>query len=94
MKTASIKYTHSVGLHARPATLVVKTANRFAASVSIRNLSGTGEWVNAKSMLNLMAAGVKHNDIVEMKTEGEDEEQALTALLDLIQSGLNNDAGK
>jgi len=94
LETTVVKYNHPVGLHARPAALVVKTAGQFKAAVSIRNLSDSGEWVNAKSMLSLMTAGVKQNDEVEIKAEGKDEEQALTALKDLIEVGLNKDAGE
>ncbi|MEW5784028.1 MAG: HPr family phosphocarrier protein [Bacillota bacterium] len=94
MKTAVIKYSHPIGLHARPAALVVKTANQFDAAVSFRNLSASGQWVNAKSMLSLITAGVKQNDDVEIKTEGKDERQALTAIQNLFQTELNKDAGE
>jgi phosphotransferase system HPr (HPr) family protein len=89
MKTFSLKFTHSVGLHARPAALLVKVANEFDSFVSIRNLNGTAEWVNAKSMLNLLTAGIKENDRLEIKTEGEDEEQALSAIINLIDHRLD-----
>ncbi len=86
MKTLEITVTDPVGLHARPAALFVKTCNRFAASIRIRNASEQGKWVNAKSILSLLTAGVKQNDRIEIEASGDDEDAALTGLQSLVSS--------
>ena len=84
MKTTQITVTDAVGLHARPAALFVKLCNQFAASIRIRNVSDSGEWVNAKSILSLLTAGVKQNDLIEVKADGVDEDAALEQLEALV----------
>ena len=86
MKTLQVVVTDAVGLHARPAALFVKLSNQFEAAIRIRNLSDAGEWVNAKSILSLLTAGVKQNDLVEIEAEGSDEETAAAKLEALVRS--------
>ena len=86
MKTLQVVVTDAVGLHARPAALFVKLSNRFGAVIRIRNLSDSGEWVNAKSILSLLTAGVKQNDLIEIQADGPDEEAAATKLEALVRA--------
>ena len=86
MKTTQIVVEDPVGLHARPAALFVKLANKFASDITICNLSTSGKWANAKSILGLLACGVKQGDQIEIKADGPDEEIALKALVDLVNS--------
>lgn len=86
MRTLQVTVTDAVGLHARPAALFVKLCNQFAASVHIRNVSDAGQWVNAKSILSLLTAGVKQNDLIEIKADGMDEDVALERLEALVSS--------
>jgi len=69
------------GLHARPADLVAKTANRFAASVFI--IKGN-ERVDAKSILNILMLAATEGTELSIETEGEDAEAALEALASMI----------
>ena len=82
MKNAQIVVLDPVGLHARPAALFVKTANKFVSSISICNLSTPGKWANAKSILGLLTCGVKQGDRIEIKANGTDEIIAVEALGD------------
>jgi phosphotransferase system HPr (HPr) family protein len=77
---------HKVGLHARPAALFVKTAVRFASEITLENVTRKSEPVNAKSILRVLAAGVKMNDQVRITATGNDEENAVTELVSLIQN--------
>ena len=86
MKTSQITVTDPVGLHARPAALFVKLCNQFNATIRIRNLSDSGEWVNAKSILSLLTAGVKQNDRIEIQADGADEGSAMEKLEALVRS--------
>jgi phosphotransferase system HPr (HPr) family protein len=87
MKSVQIVVTDPVGLHARPAALFVKLANSFSSNISLCNLSESGKWANAKSILSVLTCGVKQGDHIEVKAEGPDEAQAVEALEKLIVSG-------
>jgi phosphotransferase system HPr (HPr) family protein len=86
MKTTQIVVLNPVGLHARPAALFVKLASAFTSEILICNLSSSGKWVNAKSILGLLTCGVKQGDQIEIKAEGTDEDIAVEALEALVRS--------
>jgi phosphocarrier protein HPr len=69
------------GLHARPAAQFVKTAKQFSSDVVV--VKGDRE-ANAKSSLKLMTLGAKKGDNNTIRAEGEDAEEAVEALIDLI----------
>ena len=72
------------GLHARPASRLVQTAQKFKASIT---LEGNGKTINAKSMIKLLAGGMSKGSSVKITCEGEDEEESMAAITDLF----NND---
>lgn len=92
MKTFRAVINDPVGLHARPASLFVETANRFEADIQLRNLAEPEKWVNAKSILGVLTCAVKQGDEIEVKVEGTDEEAAAGALVGLIRSEFKDDA--
>jgi len=53
--------------------------------ISVKNLSKDTEAVDAKSQISLMLAAVQANDLILITAEGEDEDEALAALRDLIE---------
>ena len=69
------------GLHARPASLFVKTAKQFSSSITVVK---DGWEANAKSPMKLMTLGAKKGDGILIGAEGEDEEEAVDALVKLI----------
>jgi phosphotransferase system HPr (HPr) family protein len=85
-----IDITNEHGLHARPAARFVQTAARFQSSVTLRNLSKGGtRTVNAKSIMEVLTAGVDKGSRVEVAAEGEDAREAVEALRTLVEQGLN-----
>jgi phosphocarrier protein len=77
---------NKMGLHARPAALIVQTANRFPCDVT---LSKDGQEVNAKSIMGvLMLAAAKGSEIL-LRTEGEQAAEAAAALCQLFEKGFN-----
>ena len=56
MKTEKITLKNETGLHARPASEIVKIASKYQSTIS---LIANGKTINAKSILNIMAAGMK-----------------------------------
>ncbi|MGN6650699.1 phosphoenolpyruvate--protein phosphotransferase [Trinickia sp.] len=69
------------GLHARPATQFAKLAKRFTCSLKI----GRGDaWADAKSAVKLMLLGIKQNEQIVLRAEGDDEREALGRLAEFL----------
>lgn len=73
------------GLHLRPAGLFCKTAVQFKSKITFQHKDTTA---NAKSVLSVLGACIKKGDEIELICEGEDEQEALAAMLGLIEDGL------
>ena len=72
--------TNKVGLHARPARLLVQTAAQFQSQIRLQH----GEKAaNAKSILGVLKLGARIGETVVVRAEGEDAEQAVKTLADL-----------
>ena len=82
---------HKVGLHARPAAMFVKTANQFTCDITVENLCNHTGPVNAKSILGILSSGVEISHQIQITAEGEDEEEALAALYELIETNFGED---
>ena len=78
-----LKILNKQGLHARPASVFVKTASKFKSTVSIVHGNGVA---NAKSIINIMSLGLKKGEEIKIVTEGIDEKEAMEALVGLIES--------
>jgi len=70
------------GLKSRPAALLVQTACRFASRVVIEH---GDKVINGKSMMGVLSLGVSSDQRVAIVADGQDEQEALAALLNLIQ---------
>jgi phosphocarrier protein FPr len=69
------------GLHARPATQFAKLAKSFTSSLKI----GRGDaWADAKSAVKLMLLGIKQNEQIVLRAEGDDEREALGRLAEFL----------
>ncbi|HEY3468317.1 MAG TPA: HPr family phosphocarrier protein [Amycolatopsis sp.] len=81
----------AVGLHARPAGLVAKTAAGQPAKVRIAKIVGgvAGEPVDAASVLGLMTLGAGHGDEVELTADGDAAQVSVDALAELIARDLD-----
>lgn len=86
MVNRNIVITHKVGLHARPAAEFVGLAAKFPCDIKVRNLTRDSREVNAKSMLMVLSLGVSSGHEIEINANGEQEAEALQALIDLIES--------
>ena len=80
-----IEVTHPSGLHARPASLFVQTANKFSSEISVQNLSTKSAVANAKSILSILTLGVMQAHEIEIIAKGDDAEDSLAALKQLIE---------
>jgi phosphotransferase system HPr (HPr) family protein len=89
--TLKITITHPSGLHARPASLFVQTANKFNSNIQVQNLTDNSNLVNAKSILSVLTLGVCQNHEIEIVAEGEDAQDAVEALKVLIEDNFGED---
>ena len=81
--TQSIVITHVVGLHARPSVKLTKMAKTFTSVIEI---SDTAEepWINAKSIVKVMAMRVKQDTVLHIRASGNDAAVAVVMLVNLI----------
>lgn len=82
-----IVQTHS-GLHLRPAGALCNLAIKFKSSISFTHGSATA---NAKSVLSVLGSCVKMGDEITFICEGEDEEEALKAMVQAIENRLGEE---
>jgi len=83
MQQVTLVVHHEVGLHARPAAVFVKTAKGFVSDISVAK---EDREVNAKSILSILTLGVNQGAEITIKAEGEDEQEAVRALQELVVS--------
>jgi phosphotransferase system HPr (HPr) family protein len=74
---------HTAGLHARPASLFVQTANKFSSEIIV---SYSGKNVNAKSILGVLTLGAQQGAVISIRVSGADAEEALGALKELVEN--------
>ncbi|HAS6242332.1 fused PTS fructose transporter subunit IIA/HPr protein [Vibrio vulnificus] len=86
--TAVFKIKNAHGLHARPGAMLVAEAKKFESTIKVANLDGDRSVVNAKSLMKVIALGVKHGHQLQFTAEGPDASQALEAIGAAIASGL------
>ena len=85
MVSKTLTVTNPSGLHLRPAGVLSQTAMKFKCDVIIE--CGDKKIV-AKSVLNVMAAGIKCGTEINLICDGEDEAAAMETLSQAIESGL------
>lgn len=81
MITKKVIIQNSDGLHARPATQLVKIASKFKSEVFLMK---NGKEVNGKSIMGVMMLAAAKDSELFLKIDGEDEQQAMDALVDLF----------
>lgn len=85
MVSEKITVKNPSGLHLRPAGMLSQIASKCASDVTL--VKGDKR-VNPKSVLILMAAGIKCGDEITVECSGETEGQDLRTVVDAIESGL------
>ncbi|HBH13858.1 MAG TPA: HPr family phosphocarrier protein [Clostridiales bacterium] len=87
----NITVNHPAGLHARPASLFVQTANKFSSDIQVQNLTDNSNLANAKSILSVLTLGVCQDHEIEIIADGDDAEDALIALEALIEDNFGEE---
>lgn len=85
MVKQKVTVKNETGLHLRPAGLLCRTAMLYKSHIT---LAYEDTVANAKSVLSVLGAGVKPGYELEITCEGVDEQEALGAIVELFESGL------
>lgn len=81
MPTAEFTVTNKLGIHARPAAQFVKTASQYSCDIQVEK---DDEQADGKSIMGLMMLAAGHGSVLNITTDGDDADDALKALGDLI----------
>ena len=84
MVSRSVTIQNNVGLHARPATFFIQKANSYKSSIWVEKEDCR---VNAKSLLGVLSLGIVKGTTITLIADGNDENEAVTGLADLIDGG-------
>ena len=82
---------NDVGLHARPAALFVKTANKYQSKIMVCNVTKKGKLVSAKSILSILTLAVSCNHEIHIEAEGPDADAAVAGLKRLVESNFDEE---
>ena len=89
--TVSVPLTNSIGLHARPSVKLTKLAKTFKAHIEVA-LTASGPWVDAKSIVKVMAVKASKGAVLHFRAKGQDAGAALAALRELVTLGFHEEA--
>lgn len=78
-----------LGLHARASSRLTQTAGRYISDVWITK---NDRRVNAKSIMGVMLLAAAQGAILTIETDGKDEEEAMNALIEIIQQGFGEES--
>ena len=84
----SVVITHDVGLHARPSVKLTKLAKGFASTLEIAGAE-QGPWIDAKSIVKVMAMKAKQDSTLFVRASGADARAAVDAVISLVRSNFD-----
>jgi len=94
MKEEKVVINNKVGLHARPASLFVQAAGKYSSDIKVSCQDPESKELreaNAKSILGVLTLGVFQGMSINIKAEGDDEEDAVQTLVDLVKDNFGEE---
>ncbi len=88
MTRRTVIVPNRLGIHARPAALIVKKASSFRSEITI---AAGPEEINGKSIMGVMTLAAGQGTELTVTASGSDEEKAVESLCELIASGFGED---
>lgn len=89
MISSQLEIINKLGLHARAAAKFVNLANQFDSSISV---SRNGRTINGKSIMGLMMLAAAQGSEISVSIDGDDEQDAMSAITQLIQNRFEESA--
>lgn len=77
---------NKMGLHARPAAMIVQTANRYPCEVTLEK---DGQSINGKSIMGVLMLAAAQGTVITVRTLGEQARECSQAIADLFEKGFN-----
>ncbi len=78
---------NKIGLHARSASVLVQTTNKFKSNITINK---DGKSVSAKSILGILSLGAEKGSVIEVMVDGLDEQEAMKAIEELVSNNFGD----
>jgi len=88
MQQRDVEIINKLGLHARPSAKLTQLASDFKSDVF---MTRNGRRINAKSIMGVMMLAAAQGSTITLETEGEDEQEAMDALTELITRGFGEE---
>lgn len=88
-----VQVNHPIGLHARPSVKLTQLAKKFGATIRLR-VADAGDWVDAKSIVRVMAMKVTVGQTLVFEAEGADAAQAVHDLVALVERNFDERAAE
>lgn len=86
--SADLTIVNPMGMHARPAALLVALAGRFDAKITLEK---DGVRVDGKSIMGVLMLAAAQGTVLHLTADGEDEDEALAALRELVERGFDEE---
>ena len=88
MKQETVTIKNRAGIHARPAALIVKTANEYNSEIFLEH---DDMRINAKSIMGIITLGANYKSVIQVIAEGDDEEEVVNAIVKLFENRFEED---
>lgn len=88
MQERLVQIRHPLGLHARPAADFYRKTREFRSTITVRNVTRRSSTELPVSLINLLQLGAAHGHQILIRAEGDDEREAITALVALLDQAL------
>ena len=86
MYEKKVTLTNEIGLHARPASIFIRTAVQFPCDITVEK---DGRSYNAKSIMSVLSMSASNGEELIIRAEGEGEEEAVNSLVEVIETKIN-----
>ncbi len=83
MITKQVVIANRAGIHARPAAMIVKVANKFKSDIT---LAKDDDEINAKSIMGIITLAATYQTVLTLKADGEDEAEAVEAISKIFEN--------
>jgi phosphocarrier protein len=84
-----LEIINETGLHARPAELFVRAANRFNCDIQISNLTTGSPYKNGKNILQVLSLGIYRGHRISLTASGVDEKEALAEISRMVNNNFD-----